>query len=97
MDPGTEFARVCASRAARLLLPEFVNLQKERPMAALYLTEADVGELLDMEIAIGLGGKYITGANTECRALGGRKCAWDVHGRVDEAGLGPNMRRKGAT
>jgi hypothetical protein len=42
-----------------------------------------------VEIAIGLGGKLVTGSHPECRALGGRRCIWEVRGRVDELGLGP--------
>ena len=42
-----------------------------------------------IELAIGLGGRLVTGVHTECRALGGKRCVWVVKGKVDEQGLGP--------
>jgi hypothetical protein len=41
-----------------------------------------------IEIAIGLGGQLVTANHPECRARGGRRCIWELSGRVDENGLG---------
>jgi hypothetical protein len=40
------------------------------------------------EIAIGLGGKFVTATHSECRARGKPRCIWELRGTVDEAGLG---------
>jgi hypothetical protein len=42
-----------------------------------------------VEIAIGLGGRLVTASHPECRALGGKRCIWEVRGKTDELGLGP--------
>ena len=44
-----------------------------------------------IEIAIGLGGRMVTATHSECRAAGGKKCTWELRGRVDELGLGKRL------
>jgi len=41
-----------------------------------------------VEVAIGLGGRFVTATHSSCRALGGNTCLWELSGTVDEAGLG---------
>jgi hypothetical protein len=41
-----------------------------------------------VEVAMGLGGSFVHATHSECSALGGARCVWDLRGHVDEAGLG---------
>jgi hypothetical protein len=44
------------------------------------------------EIAIGLGLRLVNTTHTECRALGDKRCIWEVRGKLDEAGLRPRVK-----